>query len=68
MWRGPIVTHVKYLATKLRTVMIMKHFKASKQINEIMNISESYLCKTNSCYTWISAIKLLVYVTETESA
>jgi len=48
--------------------MTMKHSKASKQNNEIMKISESYLCKTNSCYAWTSAIKLRVYVIETESA
>ena len=48
-WRGRTVTHVKYLATEQRTVMTMKHFNASKQIHEIMKISESYLCKTNSC-------------------
>jgi len=42
--------------------MTMKHSKASKQNNEIMKISESYLCKTNSCYAWTSAIKLRVYM------
>lgn len=60
------MTPVKYLATKLRIVMIMKLFEILKQILEIMIISESYVQILFLLYIYAS--NKIAFYSKTKSA